>query len=52
MTAERARLVVTLAGMGLALAGIALENQVVVWFAIATLAVAFLLRWLVRRPRG
>lgn len=36
--------------MGLAITGIALENSSVVWGAIAVLAVAFLLRFLKRRP--
>lgn len=53
MVRERLRPGVALAGMGLAIAGIALENRTVVWGAMAVLAVAFLLRfWKPTAPAG
>lgn len=52
MTVERVRLVVTLTGMALAVAGIARESRPVVWAAIAVLAVAWALRFWVARTRA
>lgn len=49
MSAEQARLAATLGGMGLAVAGIALDSRRLIWFAIGVLGLAFSLRFLVRR---
>lgn len=48
---NRLRLVLALAGMVFAVAGIATEDRRIVWVAIGLLAISFLLR-LVRRRRG
>jgi ABC-type branched-subunit amino acid transport system permease subunit len=43
------RLVCAVAGFALAVAGVVLEDRRIVWAAIATLALAFLLRIYLRR---
>lgn len=51
MTVERLRPGAALAGMALALAGVALESRGLVWAAIGVLVVVFLLRF-AGRPSG
>lgn len=47
------RLGVAVVGMVLAIAGIVLDNRIVVWVAIGVLAVAYVLRFfMVRTPRA
>jgi hypothetical protein len=45
----RIRLVLALAGMVFAVAGIATKNRLVVWSAIGLLAASFVIRLLLRR---
>lgn len=53
MIPVEARVAVALVGMVLAVAGIVLDNRIVVWVAIGVLAVAFILRYFAAGfPRG
>ncbi len=51
MTLEQAKMVVALAGMLLAVLGVALGNRLLVWIAMGVLGVAVVLRVVIRRTR-
>ena len=48
----RLRLVLILAGLAFAVAGIATDNRVVIWVAIGLLGVSLLIRLLIRRKQN
>lgn len=51
MTLDRARTGLALAGMALAVAGVGLNQSLIVWAAIVVLGVAFAIRFIPRRDR-
>lgn len=49
MFLSRLRLVLAISGLVFAIAGIAADNRIVIWVAIGLLAVAFLIRLVIRK---